>query len=113
MATLRLETDAEGIATLTFDDPAARVNTMSEAWQADFADAVDQLVRERERLRGVLLASAKTTFFAGAELKGVLQLKPQDAAPTFGNIEGIKRSFRKLDTLGRPVVAVLEGAALG
>jgi len=113
MATLRLETDADGIATLTFDDPAARVNTMSEAWQADFADAVDQIVRDKERIRGVLLASAKTTFFAGAELKGVLQLKPGDAAVGFGNVEGIKRSFRKLETFGRPVVALLEGAALG
>ncbi|HUP09873.1 MAG TPA: 3-hydroxyacyl-CoA dehydrogenase NAD-binding domain-containing protein [Caldimonas sp.] len=113
MPTLRLETDADGIATLTFDDPAARVNTMSEAWQADFADAVDQIVRDQERIRGVLLASAKTTFFAGAELKGVLQLKPGDAPAGFGHVEGIKRSFRKLETFGRPVVALLEGAALG
>jgi len=113
MATLRIETDAEGIATLTFDDPAARVNTMSEAWQADFADAVDQLVRDRERIRGVLLASAMSTFFAGADLKGVLQADSGQAAIGFGNIEGIKKSFRKLETFGRPVVAMLEGAALG
>ena len=113
MSTLRIETDAEGIATLTFDDPSARVNTMSEAWQADFADAVDQLVRDKERIRGVLLASAKTTFFAGAALKSVLELEPPDAAPMFGRIEGMKKSFRRLETFGRPVVALLEGAALG
>ena len=113
MATLRLETDAEGIATLTFDDPASRVNTMSEAWQADFADAVDQIVRDKERLKGVLLASGKGTFFAGAELKGVLQLAPADAKPSFGAIEGMKKSFRRLETFGRPVVALLEGSALG
>jgi 3-hydroxyacyl-CoA dehydrogenase/enoyl-CoA hydratase/3-hydroxybutyryl-CoA epimerase len=113
MATLRLETDAEGIATLTFDDPAGRVNTMSEAWQADFADAVDQLARDKERIKGVLLASAKTTFFAGAALKEVLQMDPRDTGQVFANIEGIKRSFRKLETFGRPVVALIEGSALG
>jgi enoyl-CoA hydratase/carnithine racemase len=61
----------------------------------------------------VLLASAKSTFFAGAELKGVLQLKAEDAAPGFGRIEAMKRSFRRIETLGRPVVALLNGAALG
>jgi len=64
-ATLRFELDADGIATITFDDPAGKVNTMTEAWQADLAEAVGMLERDRERIRGVLLASAKSTFFAG------------------------------------------------
>ena len=56
----------------------------------------------------MLLASAKSTFFAGAELKGVLQLKAEDAAEGFARIEAMKKSFRRLETLGRPVVALLE-----
>jgi 3-hydroxyacyl-CoA dehydrogenase/enoyl-CoA hydratase/3-hydroxybutyryl-CoA epimerase len=75
--------------------------------------AVDQVVADKERIKGVLLASAKTTFFAGAELKGVLKLTAADAAEGFARIESLKKSFRKLETMGRPVVALLNGAALG
>ncbi len=110
---MRCELDRDGIATITFDDPGASVNTMTAQWQADLAEAVDRLERDRERIRGVLLVSAKTTFFAGAELKGVLKLKADDAARCFAEIEALKRSFRRLETLGRPVAALLNGAALG
>ena len=113
MQTIRYELDADAIATLTFDAPGAAVNTMTPQWQADLAEAVDRLVADKDRLRGVLLASAKSTFFAGAELKGMLQLEPADAASVFHGIEAMKKSFRRLETFGRPVVALLDGAALG
>ena len=113
METIRYELKDDGIATLTFDEPGSPVNTMKLQWQHDLAAAVDGLVRDKERITGVLLASAKSTFFAGAELKGVLKLKAEDAAPGFAQIEAMKRSFRRIETLGRPVVALLNGAALG
>ena len=113
MDTIRYELDADGIATLTFDEPGSPVNTMTLQWQHDLAEAAAQLVRDKDRIQGVLLASAKTTFFAGAELKGVLALKPEDAAEGFRRIEALKKSFRTIETFGRPVVALLNGAALG
>jgi 3-hydroxyacyl-CoA dehydrogenase/enoyl-CoA hydratase/3-hydroxybutyryl-CoA epimerase len=96
LQTLRYEIDADGIATLTFDDPGSAVNTMTEAWQHDLAEAAARLERDKERIRGVLLASAKPTFFAGAALKSVQQLKAEDAAPGFARIEAMKRSFRRI-----------------
>ncbi|MEP7297012.1 MAG: 3-hydroxyacyl-CoA dehydrogenase NAD-binding domain-containing protein [Burkholderiales bacterium] len=113
METLRYELDADGIATITFDETGSPVNTMTLRWQHDLADAAALLVRDKERIKGVLLASAKTTFFAGAELKGVLKLQPEDAATGFARIEALKKSFRTIETLGRPVAALLNGAALG
>ncbi len=113
METVRYELDDEGIATLTFDAPGSPVNTMTPQWQADFAEAVQQVLRDKERIKGVLLTSAKTTFFAGAELKGVLKLKAEDAKEAFARVEAMKRGFRQLETFGRPVVALLNGAALG
>ena len=81
MHTIRYDLDdSTGIATLTFDEPDSPVNTMRPEWQDDMAEAAALLERDQERIKGVLLASAKTTFFAGAELKGVLKLKPEDAA---------------------------------
>ena len=113
METLRYELNDAGIATITFDEPGSAVNTMTQQWQHDLAEAVAGLLRDKERIKGVLLASAKSTFFAGAELKGVLKLKAEDAAEGFRQIEALKRSFRCIETLGRPVVALLNGAALG
>ena len=113
LQTVRYAIDAVGIATLTFDDPGSAVNTMTLQWQHDLAEVVAQLERDKERIRGVLLASAKSTFFAGAELKSVLRLKAEDAPEVFHRVEAMKRSFRRIETLGRPVVALLNGAALG
>lgn len=113
MQTIRYELDAAGIATVTFDAPGSPVNTMTLEWQDDLAAVADRLERDKESIKGVLLASAKSTFFAGAELKSVLKLRAEDAAPGFERIEALKRSFRRIETLGRPVAALLNGAALG
>ena len=113
METIRCDIDAQGIATLTFDAPDAPVNTMTELWQREMIEAVEQLYADKQRIRGVLLASAKPTFFAGAQLKNLLKLRAEDAGEGFRGIEAIKRAYRRLETLGRPVVALLNGAALG
>lgn len=113
MPTMHLEIDGAGIATLCFDAPDAPVNTMTVAWQRELIEAVERLHRDKERVRGVLLTSAKTSFFAGAPLKHLLTLRPEDAAAGFREIEALKHAYRRLETLGRPVVALLDGAALG
>jgi len=113
MKTIRYESSPDGVVTLTFDDPDAPLNTMTPQWQADLTEAVDQLETGKGSLRGIVLASAKPTFFAGAELKGVLQLVAADAPACFATVEAVKRNFRRIETMGVPVVACLSGTALG
>ena len=110
---IRYEKDSENIVTLTFDAPGAQVNTVTEAWQIAFAETVGRLVREKDAIAGVIIASAKKTFFAGAELKDVFKFGPKDGPQVFRWIESIKKHLRALETLGKPVVAAIEGAALG
>src|SRR5439155_20486670 len=107
MQTIRYELDAQGIATITFDQAGSSVNTMCLAWQDEFASVVARVVDERERIAGIVLASAKSTFFAGADLKAVMRATPAEAARCFAEIERIKKNFRTLETLGKPVVACL------
>jgi len=109
----RWEQDADGIVTLTMDDPGQSANTMNDTFRADFATTVDRLEAERESITGVVLTSAKKTFFAGGDLKLMLQLRPEDAAAVAENVEAIKALLRRLETLGRPVVSALNGATLG
>jgi 3-hydroxyacyl-CoA dehydrogenase/enoyl-CoA hydratase/3-hydroxybutyryl-CoA epimerase len=110
---IRYETDAEGIVTLTFDAPGAPVNTMTQAWTNAMTEAVDRILAEKDKITGVILASAKKTFFAGAELKDVLKLTEADGPRWYNEIQQTKRDFRRLETCGRPVVAAVAGAALG
>ena len=112
-STLRYELNPQGIATVTFDEPGSPVNTMKPEWQTDMLALADQLQADQAVLQGVLLTSAKTTFFAGADLKGVLKLQASDAAAGFVGIEAVKKAFRRIETMGKPVVALLQGAALG
>ena len=113
MNTIRYEIDGDGIATVTFDAPGAPVNTMTLEWQHELAEVAAAVVRDKEKIKGVCLASAKSTFFAGAALKHVLTLKEEDAKPGFAEIEALKKSYRALETCGRPVVSLLAGSALG
>src|SRR5262245_36557088 len=108
---VRFEKDSENLVTITFDAPDAPVNTMTPEWQAAFTEAVERLGREKASIKGVILASAKKTFFAGAELKDVLQFGPGDGPQVFRWIESVKKQMRALEKLGVPVVAALEGAA--
>ena len=112
MQTLRYELE-NGIATLTFDEPGSPVNTMCAQWQKDLAEVTARVVRDSAAIKGIILASAKSTFFAGADLKGVMRQTPADAVRNFTDVESIKKHFRTIETLGKPVVSCLNGTALG
>jgi 3-hydroxyacyl-CoA dehydrogenase / enoyl-CoA hydratase / 3-hydroxybutyryl-CoA epimerase len=103
----------DGIATITFDEEGSPVNTMCEQWRRDLEEVVQAVVRDQAAIRGIVLASAKGTFFAGADLKATMRLQPGDAARVFREIEQTKKCFRTLETLGKPVVSCLNGSALG
>jgi 3-hydroxyacyl-CoA dehydrogenase / enoyl-CoA hydratase / 3-hydroxybutyryl-CoA epimerase len=110
---VRYDKDSDGIVVLTLDDPTQSANTMNELYKESMAAAVDRLEQEKDDITGVVVASAKKTFFAGGDLKMMVQAQPEDAPRIFETIESIKAQLRRLETLGRPVVAAINGAALG
>ena len=105
--------DADGVVTLTMDDPQARVNTMNERYQDAMDAVVDRLEAERDTVTGVVLTSAKKTFFAGGDLDSLAQAGPEDVESVFALTQRVKGQLRRLETLGRPVVAAINGTALG
>ena len=114
---VRYDRDADGIVTLTLDDPTSSANTMNELYKDSMAAAVDRLYAEvaddPQSITGVVVASAKKTFFAGGNLKAMVQATKADAPAIFEMGEGIKASLRRLETFPRPVAAAINGAALG
>src|ERR1700722_16890481 len=100
--TIHWDKDADGIVTLTLDDPPESMH-----------NAVERLVAEKDSITGVVITSAKKTFFAGGDLTTMIKAQPEDAGEFFSTVEGIKKDLRTLETLGKPVVAAINGAALG
>ncbi|MDN5851905.1 MAG: enoyl-CoA hydratase-related protein, partial [Actinomycetia bacterium] len=110
---VRYELGADGIATLTLDDPLQSANTMNAGYIASMGRAVERLSADRDQLKGVVITSAKKTFFAGGDLNVMIKAQPDDAQSVFDEIETVKAQLRALETLGKPVVAALNGTALG
>ncbi|MTD44468.1 3-hydroxyacyl-CoA dehydrogenase [Conexibacter sp. W3-3-2] len=113
MSTIRYEKDADGIVNLVLDDPNQSANTMNAAFMASFKETVDQLEAEKDSIKGVIITSAKKTFFAGGDLNDLRRVGPGDAAEFSAGVEDLKADMRRLETLGKPVVAAINGAALG
>ena len=110
---VQYEKGEDGIVVLTLDDPTSSANTMNDLYKESMHAAIDKLYAEKDDVTGVVITSAKKTFFAGGNLKGMLAATPADAQGVFEMCEGIKADLRRLETLGKPVVAAINGAALG
>jgi 3-hydroxyacyl-CoA dehydrogenase / enoyl-CoA hydratase / 3-hydroxybutyryl-CoA epimerase len=113
---VRYDKDADGIVVLTIDDPTSSANTMNRLYKESMGAAVDRLEAEiaaGDEIAGVVVTSAKKTFFAGGDLKMMVQAGPDDAGTIFAEVEEIKAQLRRLETIGRPVVAAINGSALG
>ncbi|MCD2192597.1 3-hydroxyacyl-CoA dehydrogenase NAD-binding domain-containing protein [Actinomycetospora endophytica] len=109
----RWDADADGIVTLTMDDPDASANTMNDRFGRDFETTLDRLESEKDSITGVVLTSAKKTFFAGGNLEDLRNYGASEAQRVYDNSQQIKAALRRLETLGKPVVAAINGAALG
>ena len=111
MCVFKYDKDEQGIVTVTMDmtGPVNAINV-------EYNEAMDETVRRleaEEGLSGVVFASAKKVFFAGADLKELVVTNDDDVAELFANCEFIKGHFRRLEKLPVPVVAAINGAALG
>ena len=112
-STIRWEQDDDGIVVLTLDDPNQSANTMNAAYAASIRATVDRLEAEKDQITGVVITSAKKTFFAGGDLHDLRKATKDQADEISEFVREGKAVLRRLETLGKPVVAAINGAALG
>ena len=102
--------DKSKIVTITMDMPGRSANIINEEFALGFKKVLEK-VRSEKNVIGVIVASAKKTFLAGGDLKIIYRQENQKDC--FELIESGKSTQRQLETLGIPIVAVINGAALG
>ena len=111
--TFNYQKDSDNIVTVTMDMNGP-VNAMNDEYFTLMAETVDRLEAERDSIAGVIITSAKSTFFAGGDIKGMLTIQPgDDEVAMFETNLKIKDQLRRIEKLGKPVVAAINGAALG
>ena len=104
----------DGICTLTIDQPNSATNVMNQAFLDGFRAALDRALAD-DRVKGIILTSAKSSFVAGADLKAMeatLYGNP-DAKTLYEQCWAFSSLLRRMETGGKPVVAALNGPALG
>lgn len=121
MENFTLQVGADGIAVVTFDMPGRSMNTISHAVQRDLA-LVAQTIQQDQRIVGAIFCSGKSSgFCAGADLnelqadiarwrKAKTQEELRAALMEASQFSG---RIRDLETVGKPLVAVISGVALG
>jgi 3-hydroxyacyl-CoA dehydrogenase/enoyl-CoA hydratase/3-hydroxybutyryl-CoA epimerase len=112
MSAIQYQKNAENIVILTLDSSGQSANTMNAEFRDSLNDVCQKLKVETD-LKGVIFRSAKKTFFAGGDLDELIQAQPEQATEFFNMIEKLKADLRTIETLGVPVVAALNGTALG
>jgi len=114
MNTLDIKTDSDGIAVVTIDLKDRSMNVVSPEFIAEFDQAIDHIAGD-ENIKGAVVTSGKSSFIAGADLLQIVDEIAPGADPkvAFAKWSGLQALYRKLETCGKPVVAAINGTALG
>jgi len=120
-----LQTDAEGVATITWDTPGKSMNVMSIEGFQQLDTLIDEALAD-EAVKGIVLTSGKDGSFAGGMDLNVIAKMREDggddpASSIFDGIMQIHTILRKIERAGmddknkggKPIACVLPGTALG
>jgi 3-hydroxyacyl-CoA dehydrogenase/enoyl-CoA hydratase/3-hydroxybutyryl-CoA epimerase len=110
---IRYQKDTANIVTLTLDMQGYKENILNHQMWTSFLPVLQRLQSEKEagKLKGVIFTSAKKTFLSGGDFDRLLE----DRSPEeiFANTQELKNFLRELEKPGVPVVAAINGSALG
>ncbi|MBI1212669.1 MAG: 3-hydroxyacyl-CoA dehydrogenase [Alphaproteobacteria bacterium] len=122
LKTFKWNQDADGIVTLTWDDPDRTMNVLSSGAMKDIAAAIEKIAGDAS-IKGAIITSGKANgFCAGAALDemegnaggtGAAKSEEDRIRDRFNGVMQFNLLLRKLETCGKPIVAAINGLALG
>ncbi|MBZ9789114.1 enoyl-CoA hydratase/isomerase family protein [Rhizobium sp. 3T7] len=118
-----VETDADGIALVTWDMPGKSMNVFT-AEVMDELDAIVDAVVADSAIKGAVITSGKSSFSGGADLsmiKSMFSLYQHEKAANadgaaqklFDLVGRMTSLFRKIETSGKPWVSAINGTCMG
>ncbi len=118
-----VETDADGIALVTWDMPGKSMNVFTEEVMSELDAIIDATVAD-SAVKGVVITSGKSSFSGGADLSMIKAMfsfyqqekaaNPDNAAQKLFDLVGrMTGLFRKLETCGKPWVSAINGTCMG
>jgi 3-hydroxyacyl-CoA dehydrogenase/enoyl-CoA hydratase/3-hydroxybutyryl-CoA epimerase len=112
MSGIHYKKDKNGIVTLLIDS-AGNINKIDREFITELSKAISELEKNCGDIKGVVITSAKSSFIAGADLKLLLSANKKNAPEFFAFITEFKLLLRRLEKLGRPIVAAINGTTIG
>jgi 3-hydroxyacyl-CoA dehydrogenase/enoyl-CoA hydratase/3-hydroxybutyryl-CoA epimerase len=107
---ITLDVDADGLGLVTIDQPGRSMNVLNPTLIEPLAALVERLEKDAG-LKGLVLTSGKAQFIVGADIDQLAKIATPEEA--FALCEQLKGLLRRLEKSGKPVVAALNGTALG
>ncbi|MFM7334953.1 MAG: 3-hydroxyacyl-CoA dehydrogenase NAD-binding domain-containing protein [Tabrizicola sp.] len=121
MTDFTMTTDADGVATITWDVTSKSMNVMStEAFMA-LSGLIDQALADAA-VKGIIITSGKKDFAGGMDLNVIARMRAGGAQAIFDGVMQMHHVLRKIERAGmdpktlkggKPIVAALPGTALG
>jgi 3-hydroxyacyl-CoA dehydrogenase / enoyl-CoA hydratase / 3-hydroxybutyryl-CoA epimerase len=112
--TIKYSVDQDGVALLVIDLPGRPMNVLTPQFMAELETCIGAAAGDAA-VKGVVITSAKNSFIAGADLKELVGVfdSGKSAAEIYDYARSFSVLFRKLETCGKPLVAAINGTALG
>ena len=113
-STLRVESLSLGVKRIVFARPEVR-NAFDETMMQELRDALDQLagIADAQQMRLLILEGEGKVFSAGADLGYMKRLAAKSEAESFEDAKTLAQLFYRLADFPAPVLAVVQGAAIG
>ncbi len=125
MTDFTMQTDADGVAVITWDVPGKSMNVLNLESLRDLDALVAQALAD-DAVKGIVVTSGKKDFAAGMDLNVIAAMKDnagdEPARGLFEGVMGMHHALRRIERAGmdpktnkggKPVVAALPGTALG
>ncbi|WP_096701131.1 3-hydroxyacyl-CoA dehydrogenase NAD-binding domain-containing protein [Magnetospirillum sp. 15-1] len=113
MRDAKFDVNQKNIAVVTIDMHDRPLNVMNDDYVSMIDEVLAKLEAGRETLKGVIITSGKDTFIAGGDVQKILDLRAAGPEAGCAFVDGLKSQLRRFERLGIPVVAALNGTALG
>ncbi|WP_108503082.1 3-hydroxyacyl-CoA dehydrogenase NAD-binding domain-containing protein [Paracoccus indicus] len=122
MTDFTMQTDADGVAIITWDVQGKSMNVLSMEGATTLDGLIDSALAD-DAIKGIVITSGKKDFAGGMDLNVIAGMKEAGGAQgVFDGVMGLHHMLRKIELAGmdrktkkggKPIAAALPGTALG